>query len=78
MILAMTIILSRQLKLRKNGLGMARQQLFDIKKVKKPRAVSTFTLLLKKKFNAVADTEIHAHIHRPTRTTSTPCRSRSQ
>ena len=46
-----------KLKLRRNGPGKARQQKFDVKKLKEPRAKSTFTLQLKNKFKALADAE---------------------
>ena len=49
-----------KLKLRRNGPGKARQRHFDVKKLKDPRAKSTFTLQLKNKFQALADTEKHA------------------
>ena len=45
------------LKLRGKGPGKARQQQFDVKKVKEPRAKRTFTLQLNNKFQARADAE---------------------
>ena len=48
-----------KLKLRRNGPGKARQRYFDVKKLKEPRAKSTFTLQLKNKFQALADAGKH-------------------
>ena len=48
-----------KLKLRRNGPGKARQRHFDVKKLKDPRAKSTFTLQLKNKFQALPDAEKH-------------------
>jgi len=49
-----------KMKLRKNGPGKARQQLFDVNKLNEPRTKSTFTLQLKNKLQALADAEKHA------------------
>ena len=46
-----------KMKLRKNGPIKARQQQFDVNKLKEPRAKNTFTLQLKNKFQALADTK---------------------
>ena len=48
-----------KLKLKRNGPDKVRQQQFDVKKLTEPRAKSTFTLQLKKKFQALADAEKH-------------------
>ena len=48
-----------KLKLTRNGPGKARQQQFYVKKLKEPRAKSTFTLQLKNKFQTLANTEKH-------------------
>ena len=50
---------SVKLKLRRNGPGKARQQQFDVKMLKEPRAKRTFTLQLKNKFQALTDVDKH-------------------
>jgi len=46
-----------KMKQRKNGRGKAREQQFDVDKLKKPRAKSNFTFLLKNKFQSLTDAE---------------------
>ena len=64
-----------KLKLRRNGPGKTRQQQFDTKKLKEPRAKITFTLQQKNKFQALADAEKKQC---PEQATSTPCGNRSE
>ena len=48
-----------KLKLRRNGPDKARQQRFDVRKLKEPRKKSTFILQRKNKFQVLADAEEH-------------------
>ena len=48
-----------KLKLRRNRPDKARQQRFDVRKLKEPRVKSTFILQLKNRFQALADAEEH-------------------
>ena len=48
-----------KLTLRRNGPDKARQQQFDVLKLREPRARSTFNLQLKNKFQALVDAEKH-------------------
>ena len=48
-----------KLKLRRNELDKARQQRFDVTKLKESTVKSTFILQLKNKFQALADAEEH-------------------
>ena len=52
-------LVTANLKLRRNGPDKARQQRFDVRKLKEPRVKSTFNLQLKNKFQALADAEEH-------------------